>query len=105
MSRHRPLDPHGIGVPTARAIRHTHWGMHPAVETVTYDAARMTPARPWEPPIVAQARDIIDTILADSDPGLTDIQRCLREKVANNPGLPQRALLAHLLETRHRANS
>ena len=53
---------------------------------------------------MAQARDIIDTILTDSDPGLADIQRRLREKVADFPGFPHKALLAHLLETRQRAN-
>ena len=106
MSRYRPLNPLelGLGEPAARPTRQSHWGAHISMETVGYDAAFITPARP-DPPIVAQARTIIAAILAESDPDLADIQRCLREKVADHPGLPQRALLAHLLETRRRANS
>ena len=105
MSLHRPLDPHGIRLPTAGPHRRTPWRMHSPVETVSPGAARIAPARTWEPPIVAQARDIIDMILADPDPGLMDIQRGLREKVADYPDFPHKALLAHLLETRQRANS
>jgi hypothetical protein len=104
MSLHRPLDPHGIRLSTA-GPRRSHWRMHAPVETVGYQAAPLVSARIWEPPIVAQARDIIAIILADPDPSLLDIQHRLREKVADYPGFPHKALLAHLLETRQKANS
>jgi hypothetical protein len=108
MSLHRPLDPRGL-LPTA-GPRRSHWRMHAPVGPVSHrvadvsrDAAPVPQARIWEPPIVAQARDIIDIILADPDPSLLDIQHRLREKVADYPGFPHKALLAHLLETRQRA--
>lgn len=105
MSRHPPLDTSGLGLPSAWPKRQSHWGMHSPANTVSYEFTRTTTEHSWEPPILAQARDIIATILSDSDPSLVDIQRCLREKVADHPGFPHKALLAHLLETRQRANS
>ena len=105
MSLHRPLDLHGLLRPAARRTGRSHWRMHSPGESVGHNAAPFASGQLCEPPIVAQARDIIDTILADPDPGLADIQRRLREKVADHPGFPHKALLAHLLETRQRANS
>lgn len=105
MSLHRPLDFHGLLLPTARRTRRSQWRIHSPGETVAPKTAPFARAGNLEPPIVTQAREIIDTILADPDPSLVEIQRCLREKVADHPGFPHKALLAHLLEIRQRANS
>lgn len=51
----------------------------------------------------AQALELIDDVLADSDPGGEWARRQLRRHVASHPGEPERALLAHLMETRRPA--
>lgn len=99
MSHHHALDPLAPARPTARPRRQSHWERPAPAETVSHPAAGSEPAKFREPPIMAQARDIIDTVLSDPDPRLAEIQRCLRKKVAAHPGCPSRALLAHLLET------
>ncbi|MGJ3190487.1 EAL domain-containing protein [Paenarthrobacter nitroguajacolicus] len=47
-----------------------------------------------------QVTDIIESILADSDPGSEDVRNKLRELVEARPDDPEGALLEHLLETR-----
>lgn len=55
--------------------------------------------------LAAQSLEIIDSILADPNPGLAGIQQQLRNCVAAYPGFPDKALLAHMLETCRQANS
>ena len=56
-------------------------------------------------PIGIQALDIIASILEDASPGLAEIKLRLRKCVADYPGAPEQALLAHLMETSSRVNS
>lgn len=56
-------------------------------------------------PIGLQAQEIIASILDDPAPGLAEVQYRLREYVAAYPGFPERALLAHLMETSEAVNS
>lgn len=56
-------------------------------------------------PIGVQALDIINSILEDASPGLAGIKLHLRRCLADHPGSPERALLAHLMETSSRVNS
>lgn len=56
-------------------------------------------------PIGLQAQEIIDSILEDPAPGLAEVQYRLREYLAAYPGFPERALLAHLMETSEGTNS
>jgi hypothetical protein len=62
------------------------------------------PAVACEAVIVRQSREIIASILADPDPGLAHIQQRLRRWVAAYPGVPDRALLAHMIETSRQTN-
>jgi hypothetical protein len=105
MSRDHPEDSRGPEVPTARPSRHSLRAMHPPAEDAIDSAWQIAPAMLLEASITAQARDIIETILSDTDPGLADIRRRLRRHVANHPGSPSKALLAHLLETRRQTNA
>lgn len=50
-----------------------------------------------------QVLALIDELLADSDPDGEWARAQLREHVASHPGEPERALLAHLIETRKKA--
>ena len=56
-------------------------------------------------PIAEQALEIIFSILEDPSPGLAEVQLRLRQCLAAHPGRPERALLAHLLETSRRVNA
>jgi hypothetical protein len=56
-------------------------------------------------PIGLQAQEIIDSILDGPAPGLAEVQYRLRGYVAAYPGFPERALLAHLMETSEAMNS
>jgi hypothetical protein len=55
-------------------------------------------------PIGWQACDIIDSILDDLTPDLADVKLRLVRWLDANPGSPERALLAHLMETSELAN-
>ena len=101
MSRNDPPDPFAPALPTALPRFQTRWRMHSFGQPVHHRAAPADPRGDCEPPIMAQARDIIDTVLADSDPSLAEVQQCLRKNLAAHSGCPSKALLAHLLETRH----
>jgi hypothetical protein len=79
--------------------------MHWPAEDAGQAASQMAAATLRETSITAQARDIIDAVLADTDPSLAEVQRSLRKSMAAHPGSPSRALLAHLLETRRQTNS
>ncbi len=59
---------------------------------------------PKATPIALQAMEIAASILEDPAPGLGDIKRRLRRSLAEHPGHPERALLAHLMETSARVN-
>ncbi|MEW9871472.1 hypothetical protein [Arthrobacter sp. HS15c] len=63
------------------------------------------PVVPGASPIGMQALDIIASILEDASPGLAEIKLNLRKCMAHYPGAPERALLAHLVETSNRVNS
>lgn len=56
-------------------------------------------------PIAAQALEIIFSILEDPTPGLKEMQLRLRQCLEAHPDRPERALLAHLLETSRRVNA
>lgn len=56
-------------------------------------------------PIAGQALEIIFSILEDPSPGLVEVQLRLRRCLAAHPGRPERALLAHLLETSRCVNA
>ena len=56
-------------------------------------------------PIGLQAQEIIDSILDDPAPGLADVKSRLHGYVAAYPGFPEKALLAHLMETSEGINS
>ena len=56
-------------------------------------------------PIAVQAMEIITSILDDPSPGLAGIKPRLRRCLADHPGHPEHALLAHLVETSSRVNS
>jgi hypothetical protein len=105
MSRDHPVDSYGPLLPAARPERHSLWLVHPPAEHARQAAPHMTQAMLPETSITVQARHIIETVLADTDPSLVDVQRSLRKSVAVHPGSPSKALLAHLLETRQRSNS
>jgi hypothetical protein len=68
------------------------------------DVLDQLPALPITP-IGLQAQEIIDSILEDPAPGLAEVQYRLREYLAAYPGFPERALLAHLMETSESINS
>ena len=57
------------------------------------------------PSIVAQAREVIDSILDDPDPRFAANRQRLMTWVAAYPGSPDRALLEHLIETCSQANA
>ena len=63
------------------------------------------PGMPGGTPIGIQALDIITSILEDPSPGLAGVQVHLRKCLGDYPGAPERALLAHLMETSSRVNS
>ena len=73
--------------------------IHGLVHPGAYSAA------PDANPIAAQALEIIFSILEDRSPGLAEVQLRLRQCMASHPGRPERALLAHLLETSRRVNA
>lgn len=52
-----------------------------------------------------QAQEIIDSILEDTSPGLAGVKLRLRRYVAAHPSHPEKALLAHLMETSTQVNS
>ncbi len=62
-------------------------------------------AAPDANPIAAQALEIIFSILEDPSPGLAEVQLRLRRCMAAHPGRPERALLAHLVETSRCVNA
>lgn len=55
--------------------------------------------------LAEQAREIIDFILDDPDPGLAEIRNRLRIWVDAYPDFPARALLEHLIETCSQTNN
>lgn len=63
------------------------------------------PVMPGVTPIGIQALDIIVSILEDPSPGLAEVKLNLRKCLGDYPGAPERALLAHLMETSSRVNS
>jgi hypothetical protein len=73
--------------------------IHGLVEPSGYSTA------PDANPISAQALEIIFSILEDPSPGLAEVQLRLRRCMAAHPGRPERALLAHLLDTSRRVNA
>lgn len=109
MSRDHPVDSYSPALspalPAAPFRRHSSWLMDGHADEPSGCTTPSAPAIYREPSISAQAREIIDTVLADSDPRLEEIRRCLRKNVAAHPGCPSRALLAHLLETRRLSNA
>jgi hypothetical protein len=104
MSSNHPVDLFGTALPATRRMRRFRAMFAPA-PNASQVAVHNAPETVLEPSITVQAHDIIETVLADSDPRLADIQRSLRESVAIHPGCPSSALLAHLLKTRQRTNS
>jgi hypothetical protein len=104
MSRDHPVYAYERALPAARP-RPSLWVMQPPRGGAIDSASQNAPATLREASITAQASDIIETVLADTDPGLADVQRRLRGHVADHPGSPSKALLAHLLETRRRSSS
>lgn len=103
MSPDHPVDTYGTVLPNARPGHSPLWTIDAPTEGANLAAAQFAIFR--EPSITAQALDIIETILADPDPSLAEIQRRLRRNVANHPGNPNRALLSHLLEIRRGSGS
>ena len=73
--------------------------IHGLVDPAAYGTA------PDANPIAAQALEIIFSILEDPSPGLAEVQLRLRRCMAAHPGRPERALLAHLLDTSRRVNA
>jgi hypothetical protein len=73
--------------------------IHRLVDPSVYSAA------PDANPIAAQALEIIFSILEDPSPGLGEVKLRLRQCLAAHPGRPERALLAHLLDTSRRVNA
>lgn len=55
-------------------------------------------------PIGLQAQEIIDSILDDPAPDLAEVRYRLYGYVAAYPGSPEKALLAHLMDTSERIN-
>ena len=105
MSRDHPLDSYSPALHAAPPRRHSSWLMDAHADEPSGRGTTGDPAMVREPSISAQAREIIETVLADSDPGLEEIQRCLRKNVAAHPGSPSKALLGHLLETHRLSNA
>ena len=104
MSRDRPEDSLGPALPGARPRRRSLRLVDSPAEGAGQPALPAAPAVLSETSVTAQARDIIETVLADPDPRLADVQRSLRKSVAVNAGSPSKALLAHLLATGRRTN-
>ncbi len=68
-----------------------------STETRTRHAARSPEAPEDLEPLRRQVSAIIDAILLEDKPEEAAVREQLRWHVANNPGEPERALLAHLL--------
>ena len=77
-------------------------GLSSAVEVP--DVLDQVPTQPVTP-IGLQAQEIIASILDDPTPGLAEIKYRLHGYVAAYPGFPEKALLAHLMETSEAINS
>ena len=77
-------------------------GLSSAVEL--HDVLDQVPTQPVTP-IGLQAQEIIDSILDDPAPGLAEVKYRLHGYVAAYPGFPEKALLAHLMETSEGTNS
>ena len=76
-------------------------GLSSAVEASDeFDQVSIPPVTP----IGLQAQEIIDSILDDPAPDLAEVQHRLVGYVAAYPGFPERALLAHLMETSEAVN-
>ena len=76
----------------------------PAGETLLAPVAPI-PDIPGISAIGVQAQEIIASILGDPAPGLAEVRHRLRKCLADHPGYPERALLAHLMQTSEQANS
>ena len=74
-------------------------------QAVDFSVSRWLPSASGSSSIEAQAREVIDFILGDSDPRLAEIKQRLRSWVDAYPRSPDRALLEHLIETCTRANA
>lgn len=72
---------------------------------VVRDVPRLPHAAARRSSLATQSLEIIDSILADPNPGLAGIQLRLRNCVAAYPGFPDRALLAHMIETCRQSTS
>lgn len=99
----------GVAIPLKRAtnpvVRHVARDMRGRRETVGVRASHSLPSALRSSSIVAQAREVIDSILDDPDPRLAANRQRLRTWVAAYPGSPDRALLEHLIETCSQANT
>lgn len=68
-----------------------------STETRTRHAARIPETHEDLEPLRRQVSAIIDAILSEDNPDEAAVREQLRGHVANNPGEPEKALLAHLL--------
>lgn len=110
MSGHpQPHDPGPRSVITPARDTPGRWTVphhgRPAAPRTDLDRPEVPRAASRSFSLAAQSLEIIDSILADPNPGLAGIQEQLRRCVAAYPGFPDKALLAHMLETRRQANS
>jgi hypothetical protein len=87
------------GGPEHNVGRNLYTPSHRLVDPSVYSTA------PDAHPIAGQALEIIFSILEDPSPGLAEVQLRLRRCMAAHPGRPERALLAHLLDTSLRVNA
>lgn len=99
----------GVAIPLKRAtnpvVRHVARDMRGRREAVGVRASRSLPSVSRSSSILAQAREVIDSVLDDPDPRLAATRQRLRTWVAAYPGSPARALLQHLIETCSQANT
>lgn len=79
--------------------------LNTAVDLAPLAPLASVPAVPGISEVGLQAQEIIASILEDPTPGLAEVKLRLRRCVAAHPGFPERALLAHLMETSDQVNS
>lgn len=71
-----------------------------AGSTAGHPAVERDPVMSGLAPIGVQALEIITSILDDPSPELADVKPRLRRCLADHPGHPEHALLAHLVGRR-----
>ena len=98
-----------IAIPLKRAtkpvVRHIAPDMSLRREAGGVSLLHRLPSASGSSSIVAQAREVIESILDDPNPRFAANRQRLRIWVAAYPGSPDRALLEHLIEMCSQANA